>query len=168
MVPLPLQTRPAATTNTPNRGKAGPNWTCVVTGAAGSPLMGPNEARVVAAANTPNGGKAGPNGGKVGPNGAWFVTGATGRAAGKAGNPLMGPNRAHVTAGNPLMGPNGAHITPRDAAVGKPMVQSSRSLPQPQQLARDLLPLDVFGQLHDGPCMVSQWTAVMTGHRKPS
>jgi hypothetical protein len=39
--------------------------------------------------------------------------------------------------------------TPRDAAVGKSTGQPPRSLLQPQQLARELLPLDVFGQLQE-------------------
>jgi hypothetical protein len=39
--------------------------------------------------------------------------------------------------------------TPHDAAVGKSADQPLRSLLQPQQLARDLLPLDVFGQLYE-------------------
>jgi hypothetical protein len=54
-------------------------------------------------------------------------------------------------AGNTSAGsqPVTADITPHDAAVGKSADQPSRSLLQPQQLARDLLPLDVFWQLHE-------------------
>jgi hypothetical protein len=118
----PNRARIVAATNTPNGGKAGPNRACVVIRATGRAAgnTGPNRAYVVAAAKTPNGGKAGHNGACVG-------TGA----AGNVGTPI------------------GACLTPCDAAVGKSVDQPSRSLLQPQQLARDLLPLDVFGQLHE-------------------